>query len=292
MNYLGNQILKLRKREGLSQEEFADMINVSRQMVSKWELGESIPRASKVEIICDKFNISADQLFGTEESIGKNESHPVAFKRLKIALKGIAIICLIVFVMYLLYAIYKFCLLTYLDNKFKQYDNWTNYYAEIISYEDAEVVSKVEIWYKDNKYKIITEITQDNKKISKTKWIVCEDKIKIDYDENGNIKKKEDKNISKRYNNGKYIKEYFTWDNDLTKKKLAKVFGLCIISVHINKDNNNISIKKDKNVITFNNDFSTPIYYNDTTLGKIKYTYYNIKLNEVKDEDIEVKKDL
>lgn len=290
MNYLGNQILKLRKREGLSQEEFADMINVSRQMVSKWELGESIPRASKVEIICDKFNISADQLFGTEESIGKNESHPVASKRLKIALKGIAIICLIVFVMYLLYAMYKFCLLTYLESKFKQYDNWTNYYAEIISYEDAEVVSKVEIWYKDNKYKIIRE---NEEKIRKTKWIDCSDNKRVYLiDENNRKIEIEQEKSEIKYKNGEYIRQYFKWINDLNRNKLKRCLEINKIHMVKNKDNETVSIINNKNILTLSNDFYVPIYYNDATLGKIKYTYYNIKLNEVKDEDIEIKKDL
>ena len=40
---LGEKIRDLRKRDGLSQEEVAEKLNVSRQMISKYELGETLP---------------------------------------------------------------------------------------------------------------------------------------------------------------------------------------------------------------------------------------------------------
>ena len=40
---LGEKLKKLRKARGLSQEQLADQLNVSRQAISKWELGESTP---------------------------------------------------------------------------------------------------------------------------------------------------------------------------------------------------------------------------------------------------------
>lgn len=43
----GEKIIKLRKEKGLSQEEFGDKINVSRQAVSKWENGETKPDTDK-----------------------------------------------------------------------------------------------------------------------------------------------------------------------------------------------------------------------------------------------------
>ena len=40
---LGNNIQTLRKRKGLSQEKLAEKINVTRQTISNWELGETAP---------------------------------------------------------------------------------------------------------------------------------------------------------------------------------------------------------------------------------------------------------
>ena len=42
---LGNKILEYRKRNGLSQEQLADKINVTRQTISNWELGETQPNS-------------------------------------------------------------------------------------------------------------------------------------------------------------------------------------------------------------------------------------------------------
>ena len=40
---IGNNIVNLRKKSGLSQEELAEKVGVARQTISKWELGETSP---------------------------------------------------------------------------------------------------------------------------------------------------------------------------------------------------------------------------------------------------------
>ncbi len=59
---IGSKIAKLRNLMGISQEEFADRIGVSRQSVSKWEIGKTLPQSDKIIEICNLFNISADNL--------------------------------------------------------------------------------------------------------------------------------------------------------------------------------------------------------------------------------------
>ena len=73
---LGEKILKLRKKQNLSQEDLANILNVSRQTISKWETGESTPEIDKVVLICDYFKISTDDLLKErdiryEKEIGK-----------------------------------------------------------------------------------------------------------------------------------------------------------------------------------------------------------------------------
>lgn len=55
---------KYRKLKGLSQEELAYQLGVSRQSVSKWESGQSVPELERIIEIADLFNISLDELVG------------------------------------------------------------------------------------------------------------------------------------------------------------------------------------------------------------------------------------
>lgn len=63
---IGERLLKLRKQKGLSQEEIANIIGVSRQTISKWETGESNPDFDKIVPLCDLYNISTDELIRGE----------------------------------------------------------------------------------------------------------------------------------------------------------------------------------------------------------------------------------
>lgn len=53
---------RLRKQKGLSQEELANRLNVSRQTISKWEVGDSTPDMEKLIALSDLFEISLDEL--------------------------------------------------------------------------------------------------------------------------------------------------------------------------------------------------------------------------------------
>lgn len=57
-----NRLYQLRKQKGLSQEELASRLNVSRQTVSKWEVGDSTPDMEKLVAMSALFDVSLDQL--------------------------------------------------------------------------------------------------------------------------------------------------------------------------------------------------------------------------------------
>ncbi len=61
---LGEKLINLRKGKNLSQEEVADILNVSRQTISKWETNQSTPDFDKIGPIIDLYEISADELLG------------------------------------------------------------------------------------------------------------------------------------------------------------------------------------------------------------------------------------
>lgn len=63
MIVLRNVIKDLRKSQQLSQEEFAESLNVSKQAVQKWENGTSTPDIAHIVLLHDKFGISLDRLF-------------------------------------------------------------------------------------------------------------------------------------------------------------------------------------------------------------------------------------
>ena len=56
------KLTELRKRSGLTQEQFGDKIGVSRQAVSKWEMAQSVPDINKVMAIADFFEVPVDLL--------------------------------------------------------------------------------------------------------------------------------------------------------------------------------------------------------------------------------------
>ncbi len=72
---LGEKLLKLRKKKGLSQEDVADILHVTRQTVSKWETDQSMPDFDKVVPICNLYEISTEELFHDEVSVSKNEEN-------------------------------------------------------------------------------------------------------------------------------------------------------------------------------------------------------------------------
>ena len=62
----GENLQTIRKKNQLSQEALAEMLGVSRQAVSKWELGDGYPEVDKLLLLSKKLNISLDSLLGGE----------------------------------------------------------------------------------------------------------------------------------------------------------------------------------------------------------------------------------
>lgn len=60
--HIADRIQSLRKAKGISQEEFANRIGVSRQAVSKWESGQSMPDLEKIVLLSDFFGVTTDYL--------------------------------------------------------------------------------------------------------------------------------------------------------------------------------------------------------------------------------------
>ena len=72
-----NKLYELRKQKGFSQEELANRLNVSRQTISKWEVGESTPDMEKLVAISDLFEVSLDKLVKGEEPESTDPSEQI-----------------------------------------------------------------------------------------------------------------------------------------------------------------------------------------------------------------------
>lgn len=65
---LGNKIRELRKRKGITQEQLANVLNLSSQAISKWEMGAGYPDINLIPIIAGYFEVSLDILFDYDVS--------------------------------------------------------------------------------------------------------------------------------------------------------------------------------------------------------------------------------
>ncbi|MDD5843595.1 MAG: helix-turn-helix transcriptional regulator, partial [Solobacterium sp.] len=57
-------LLKLRNKAGLSQEELAEKVYVTRQAVSRWETGETLPNTETLKQLSRLYNVSINTLLG------------------------------------------------------------------------------------------------------------------------------------------------------------------------------------------------------------------------------------
>lgn len=64
---LSEKLLNLRKANDLTQEQLAEKTGVSRQSVSKWESGQSVPELDKIVALSELFNVSTDYLLKPSE---------------------------------------------------------------------------------------------------------------------------------------------------------------------------------------------------------------------------------
>ena len=99
---VGEEILKIRKAKGMTQEEFSKLFNVTRQTVSNWENKKSYPDLETLVDISDKFDISLDVLLKGDNEIVKNYSEQIKqSKLLKNIIKFIGITVILVLVVFI-----------------------------------------------------------------------------------------------------------------------------------------------------------------------------------------------
>lgn len=87
---ISETIVLLRKKAGYSQEKLAEKVGVSRQTLSKWELGESLPDIVASSRLAEIFDISLDELVNGDDSlfVGKPKEGKYIFGTVTVGEKG------------------------------------------------------------------------------------------------------------------------------------------------------------------------------------------------------------
>lgn len=71
---IGNKISELRKKNTLSQEKLAEKIGVTRQTISKWELGETSPDLKQANLLAKILKVSLDELANNDVELVCNDN--------------------------------------------------------------------------------------------------------------------------------------------------------------------------------------------------------------------------
>lgn len=103
---LSENIYSLRRKSGMSQEQLAEKIGVSRQAISKWEGGLSTPELDKLKSLSECFQVSIDELTGNQTTktsedaamnVGKDVPRKAGESFAGILLCSAGAVCLILF---------------------------------------------------------------------------------------------------------------------------------------------------------------------------------------------------
>lgn len=78
---LGKNILTLRKKNGLSQEQLGEKVNVTRQTISNWELDETAPNPEQLKLLSKALQVSIDIL--VDNDIVANNSNKTIYNIVK-----------------------------------------------------------------------------------------------------------------------------------------------------------------------------------------------------------------
>ena len=286
MNFSDN-LIKLRKGKGWSQEDLAEKLGISRQAVSKWEVGTSKPDIDNVIKISKLFEVSIDELVNNE--IIKTEAISINVKRKSkkdVLLVWLRRIVIVLAIIYFINVIYKFAMLFTITQAELQYKELDNYHYVVTSYSDDGMIEKEECWYKDGVSKTIN-VNINNQEKSQRKRVTCVDfnlnqgYIELDNKDKIIINMNEYK-ISNNSNDGKN-QFYSKFPVAIKNKSLWQITVSALFDNDIDFDweDDNILFRFNKSFINLEKGTVKPLsyYYKDNNTEKYITTYLSIEIN-------------
>lgn len=179
IKFLSENLYKFRKEKGISQEELANKINVSRQAVYKWETGERIPDITNLNALCMEFNKkledfiegaeylvkseNIENVFDGEEIVNENNNSIKEKNNSKKLKKILKIIIIIILLMYVVSIIIKAIFFTGMFTRYNKYKGSNNYRYQTKSEKDSlSVEDNYIVQYKDG-VQYICDLNNDDK---------------------------------------------------------------------------------------------------------------------------------
>ena len=285
MNFSDN-LIKLRKGKGWSQEDLAEKLGISRQAVSKWEVGTSKPDIDNIIKISKLFEVSIDELVNNE--IVRTEAISINVKRKSkkdVLLVWLRRILIVLIIIYFINVIYKFAMLFTITQAELQYKELDNYHYVVSKYNDEGIMEKEEAWYKDGISKTINIMYQSG---AQTQITTCIDynlnSGYINFDKGESILNVEEyKKINGLGENQFYsrlpleIREENTFEN-IKKALLYSTMNIDVKEGNILFQYNDIFINIEKG-----NMKPVSYYYKDNKSEKFITTYFIMELNSVEE---------
>ena len=277
----------------MTQEELAEELKVSRQAISKWEVGASKPDVENIVKISKLFSITIDELVNNQ--IIKTDAISVDIKsddkrrEVMIWLRRFMIL-MIAFL--ILSTIYKFVMLFRITSVEKQYMELSNYHYVITTYKDYNSYEEEECWFKDGVSKTVNTAYNDSKIEKKITSIDYNNKYGYVEDNTYNERMEIDVQEYLLRNQGfeKGMQLYLKFPQNIKQKNPFKIFWKCLDSSDINISlyDNNIMLQVENNFMNLQNKTLLPImdHYKNEYTEEYNTVQYKIELNSV--ESIEI----
>lgn len=289
MNFSDN-LIKLRKGKSWSQEDLAEKLGISRQAVSKWEVGTSKPDIDNVIKISKLFEVSIDELVNNE--IIKTEAISINVKRKSkkdVLLVWLRRLLIVLIIIYFINVIYKFAMLFTITQAELQYKELDNYHYVVTKYDNDGIIEKEECWFKDGISRTVNILYED--KNAPSKRLIC-----IDYNSNIGYSEFNDSERS-MINVEEYENMYINYAQggqfyDLLPVEINKVSMPNVImrafsnyKIDINIGENNLFFTYDNLFMNLEKRTMKPIffYYKENKSEEFIAMYLDIELNSVKE---------